>query len=69
MKAKVLSPSQVNFAPGAMIKTASNNVIPQDALKGRVPSYKKGTPGAVTGPGRFKIPLTDTAHVRGAGEG
>ena len=52
-----------------MIKTASNNVIPQDALKGRVPSYKKGTPGVITGPGRFKIPLTDTAHVRGAGEG
>jgi hypothetical protein len=51
-----------------MIKTASNNIIPQDARKGRAPSYKKGTPGVITGPGRFKIPLTETPHVRGGAD-
>jgi len=52
-----------------MIKTPSNNIIPQDAFQGRVGSYKKGTPGVIKGPGRFKIPLTETSHVRGADEG
>ena len=43
-KTKILSPNQVNFAPGAKILTGTNHFVAEDVIKGSPDAhFKKGS--------------------------